>query len=222
VRGSDSAMPPPPGPGITPISAPDLTGPTSILEWPILAAGTGPRRRARPFAHVRFEVDLRHERLDEPEIPVLRQFERLLRERSVVEQGDLLRLSAAALHAFSVRGFKRVDHWEILPGGWLPLPEPTHAALAEPVGHLVRALQSPEWHRLALAREFSVRLSGHPTIRADLVVRRVHRERGHSISVDLRGTIVPRELDRLIRALRERVPVLRSVVATFAYREDRA
>jgi len=212
-------MTPPPPPRTNPISAPELTGPTSILDWPVAAASPGRRRRVRPFGHVRLEIDLRHERLKEPAVPVLRQFERLLRERSVVEQGDLLRLSAGALHAFSVRGFSRVDHWEVDPGGWLPLPEPTHASLAEPVGHLVRALQSAQWRRLAEAREFSVRLSGHPKIRADLVVRRVHRERGHSVSIDLRGWIVKGELEGLVRALRERLPVLRSMVAEFAYRD---
>jgi len=215
-------MSPPPAPGSTPISAPDLTGPTSILDWPLSAAGPRRKRRVRPFGHVHLEIDLRHERLREPLIPVLRQFEQLLRERSVVEPTDLLRLSAAALHAFSVRGFSRVDHWEVVPGGWLPLPEPTHRTLAEPVSHLVRALGSLEWRRLAPAREFSVRLSGHPKVRADLVVRRVHRERGHSITVDLRGWISPRELDGLVRALRERLPILRAAVTDFAYRESAA
>lgn len=211
--------PPSRGSGI-PISAPDLTGPVSILNWPLRSPAPGVHRRAPPFAHVRLEIDLRHERLAEPGIPVLREFERLLRERSVVERVDLLRLSAAALHAFSLRGFSRVDHWEISPGGWLPLPEPTHPTLAEPVSHLVRALESAQWRRLSLAREFSVRLSGHPRIRADLVVRRVHRERGHSLTIDLRGTVGSRELEGLIRALRERLPILRSAVAEFAYRSD--
>lgn len=211
-------MTPPPAPRLPSISAPDLTGPTSILDWPVAAAGVGRKRRARPFAHVRLEVDLRHEQLEEPGIPVLQQFERLLRERSVVEPSDLLRLSAGALHAFSVRGFSRVDHWEVEPGGWLPLPEPTHASLAEPLSHLVRALQSTEWRRVASARGFSVRLSGHPKIRADLVVRRVHRERGHSITMDLTGWISARELRGLVGALRERLPVLRSAVTEFSYR----
>jgi len=188
------------------------------MDWPPTTEA-GPRpRRPGPFGHVRLEIDLRHERLSEPNVPLLRQFERLLRERSVVEPGDLLRLSAGALHAFSVRGFSRVDHWEIQPGGWLPLPEPTHATIAEPVSHLLRALQSAAWKRLSLAREFSVRLSGHPKIRSDLVVRRVHRERGHSISVVLRGTISPQELDWLVRALGAGLPVLRTAVVAFSYR----
>jgi hypothetical protein len=218
VSGSQPLMAPPPVPGLPPMSAPDLTGPTSFLDWPLAAAGTRRRRHnARPFGHVRLVIDLRHEHLQEPAIPVLLQFERLLRERSVVERGDLMRLSAGALHAFTTRGFSRVDHWEMDPGGWLALPEPTHASLAEPVGHLLRALQSSEWERLAEARGFSVRLSGHPKIRADLEVRRVHRERGHSITIDLRGSIAERELTGLIRELRQRLPVLRSAVTEFSY-----
>jgi hypothetical protein len=137
----------------------------------------------------------------------------------VVEQGDLLRLSAGVLHAFSSRKFTHVDHWEIDPGGWLPLPEPTHKSLEEPVGHLVRALQSSEWRPLSLASTFSVRLSGHPTIRSDLTVRRVHRERGHSITIDLRGRVSSREVDGLMRAIRERAPVLRAVVTEVADRK---
>jgi hypothetical protein len=169
------------------------------------------------MSHVVLEVDLRHERYDEPTIPVLRQFERLFRERSVVEQADLLRLAAGALHAFSSQGFNRVDHWEMTPGGWLPLPEPTHRTLAEPVGHLLRALSSDAWQPHARAREFAVRLSGPTKSHADLIVRRVHRERGHSITIELRGTITERDLTALVRAIRERVPVLRSRVAAFQY-----
>jgi len=210
-----------PPPRATPAaSAPDLTGPTSILNWPVASAGTR-RRHPPPFAHVVLEIDLRHEQLERPRIPLLQQLEGLLRERSVVERGDLLRLSAAALHALAGRGFSRVDHWQVEPGGWLPLPEPTHARLAEPVGHLLRALASPAWSRLAEAREFSVRLSGKLKFRADLVVRRVHRERGHSLTIELRGSITPREVEGLVHALRGHLPVLHSRLAAFAY-ESRA
>jgi hypothetical protein len=206
-----------PPPGMLPSSAPDLTGPVSLLDWPTAAAGTRRHRRPRAMSHVQLTVDLRHERYDEPTVPVLRQFEQLFRERTVVEQADLLRLAAAALHAFASQGFNRVDHWEMTPGGWMPLPEPTHRTLAEPVGHLLRALSSEAWQPHANAREFAVRLSGPPKLRADLIVRRVHRERGHSLSVELRGTIVERDVLGLVRALRERVPVLRSRVESFQY-----
>lgn len=172
------------------------------------------------MSHVVLEVDLRHERFDTPTIPVLQQFERWFHERSVVEEADLLRLTAGALHAFSARGYNRVDHWELTPGGWLPLPEATHKTLAEPVGHLLRALSSSAWQPYARAREFAVRLSGPPTSRADLIIRRVHRERGHSISIELRGRVIERDLLGLVRALRERVPVLRSRVAAFQYAID--
>jgi hypothetical protein len=212
-------MPPPLG---SAASAPDLTGPTSILNWPTQVAGSGRQRRVRPFAHVRLEIDLRHERLAAPTVPLLGEFERLFRERPVVEHDDLLRLSGEALHAFAQRGFTRVDHWEIEPGGWLPLPEPTHVSLAEPVGHLARALKSEAWRPFALARVFAVRLSGHPKIRADLEVHRVHRERGHSITIDLRGWISGKDLEGVVRAIRERLPVLRTTVGAFAYRDDSA
>jgi hypothetical protein len=211
---ANARMAPPLGPNS--ISAPDLTGPTSLLNWPT-AAGAGRKRRPVPFEHVRLEIDLRHEQLAPPRIPLLQQLEGLLRERAVVEQGDLMRLSAAALHALAARGFSRVDHWQVEPGGWLPLPEPTHATLAEPVGHLIRALESDAWRRVALAREFSVRLSGPTKFRADLVVRRVHRERGHSMTLELRGRIATRELEALVRALRGRLPVLRTRVEQYAY-----
>jgi hypothetical protein len=204
--------------GPNPISAPDLTGPTSFLNWPVTSAGRrGTKRRVPAFEHVRLEVDLRQEHFEVARVPLLEQLEGLLRERSVVEHGDLLRLSAAALHAFTTRGFTRVDHWQIEPGGWLPLPEPTHVSLAEPVGHLLRALQSDAWKRLALAREFSVRLSGPARYRADLIVRRVHRERGHSLTIELSGSISARELEALVRALRGRLPVLRTRVDEYRY-----
>jgi len=208
-----------PGPGPA-ISAPDLTGPVSILDWPLATAGSRRGHRPRPMSHVVLEVDLRHERFDAPTIPVLQQFERLFHERSVVEEADLLRLTAGALHAFSSCGYNRVDHWEMTPGGWLPLPEPTHRTLAEPVGHLLRALSSDAWKPYARAREFAVRLSGPPKSRADLVVRRVHRERGHSISIELRGLVTEPDLTALVRSLRERVPVLRTRVASFQYAID--
>lgn len=206
----------------TPISAPDLTGPVSFVNWPIVAAGRGRRRAARPFAFVHLDLDLRHEHIAATTIPLLGGLEGLFRERSVVEHDDLLRLSALALHAFAERGFKRVDHWEVEPGGWLPLPEATHASLAEPVGHLLKALNSEAWKPFAEARTFSVRLSGPSRMRADLEVHRVHRERGHSISTDLRGTISPRDLEGVVRALRLRLPVLRVTVGSFEHRDAKA
>jgi hypothetical protein len=148
---------------------------------------------------------------------VFERFEALLKEREVMEVGDLLRLTARALHAFSAIGFSRVDHWEIEPGGWLPLPEPTHARIQEPVGHLLRALADPTWKGYSARRAFSVRLSGRPAYRADLVVRRIHRERRHALSITLRGRLTKADVRSIVAALAERLPVLRGSVVEFAF-----
>lgn len=202
----------------SPLSAPDLTGPTSIVLWPTAATPSRGRRRPRSFAHVHLEVDLEPEVVREPGLPLFRQLEALLREREVVEIGDLLRLTAETLHALASEGFSRVDHWESRPGGWLPLPEPSHREIIEPVSHMLRALKHERWRRLAEARSFAVRLSGPGPNRADVVVRRVHRERLHSISLDLAGKWSPTAVRDLAGALRRRLPVLRSEVTSYSLR----
>jgi hypothetical protein len=205
-------------PPLTPaISAPDLTGPVSILNWPVASAGGHRPRKARPYAHVHLEIDLQPEIVRMPTHAIFDRLEALLKEREVVEIGGLLRLTAGALHAFAGLGFRRVDHWEVDPGGWLPLPEPSHAQLAEPLGHLLQALEDPSWKGLAARRGFSVRLSGPGTYRADLEVRRLHRERRHSISIDLRGRFPKSTVQDVVDALRRRLPVLRAAVSEFAY-----
>ncbi len=211
--GSMATMPAPQGPAI---SAPDLTGPTSFLDWPLLKAGSR-RHAARPFSHVRVEVDLQPEIVREPRLKILERVEALLKEREVVEIGDLLRLTAGVLHAFSARGFTRVDHWEVEPGGWLPLPEPSHARIEEPVGHLLRALENEDWKGLRARRSFSVRLSGRAAFRADVVVRRIHRERRHTLTVNLWGRITRADVRGIMGTLGERVSVLRGTVVEYAY-----
>lgn len=205
-----------PAPRPVPISAPDVTGPVSILNWPIATTASG-RAPRRPFAHVRLEVDLQPEIVRSPPGAVFDRLEALLREREVVEIGDLLRLTGRALHAFAGLGFRRVDHWEVEPGGWLPLPEATHADRFEPLGHLLRALEDPGWSGLAARRAFAVRLSGPADLRADLVVRRLHRERRHSLTVELRGTFPKSTVRDVADALSRRLPVLRTQVAEYAY-----
>ncbi len=205
---------PPTSPGL---SAPDLTGPTSIVDWPLVRTPGHTRRRARPFRHVHLEVDLEPDVLRDVGLPVLRQMEALIRERQVVEIGDLLRLVAGALHALASEGFSRVDHWEVEPGGWLPLPEAIHPGIIEPVGHMLRALRDDRWKHLTGARSFAVRLSGKVPFRADLVVRRVHRERSHSLTLDLWGKVKPGDVKDLVAALRTRLPVLRSQVTEYSY-----
>ncbi len=207
-------MTPPRAPPVG-VSAPDLTGPTSILNWPVSAAGPGHRRRARPYRHVHVEVDLRRERFRKTRFAWLDELETLARQREVEEVSDLLELSAGLLHALVSVGFSRVDHWEVEPGGWLPLPEPGHPGRDEPVGHLLRALSSDDWKRLASARSFSVRLSGAGPNRVDAVVRRVHRERSHALSLDVSGTVTSSALTDLTGAVRRRLPVLRTQVTSY-------
>ena len=199
-----------------PMSAPDLVGPVSFLSWPTAMAGSRAPHRTRPFSHVRLEVDLQPEIVRQPGLRVFDKLESLIHEREVVEIGDLLRLAGRALHAFSAVGYNRVDHWEAEPGGWLPLPEATHAKLAEPLGHLLKALEDPAWKGLAARRAFSVRLSGHGPMRADLVVRRIHRERRHSMTVDLHGRFLKSDVRDVGDALAGRLPVLRIRVAEYA------
>ncbi len=206
--------PAPTGPGL---SAPDLIGPTSIVDWPVVRTPGQHRRKARPFRHVHLEVDLEPDVVRETGLPIFRQMEALIRERQVVEIGDLLRLVGEALHALASQGFSRVDHWEVDPGGWLPLPEPIHPGIIEPVGHMVRALRDDRWKHLAGARSFAVRLSGKRPFRADLVVRRIHRERTHSVTLDFWGTVKPGDVKDVVAALRTRLPVLRSQVTEYSY-----
>ncbi len=199
------------------LSAPDLIGPQSILTEPV-SGPSGPRRsKNRPYRHVHFGVDLDTGVIAPAPVPVLRQFESFLREQEVKEGDNLWSLSAATLHAFSGAGFQTVEAWETDPGGTLPLPGRHRGRRPEPVGHLLRALEDGQWKDRAGARSFTARLSDHGGCVADVTVRRVHRQRRHSIGVDLNGEFMPAKLKRLIGALRERLPVRRTEVTKYAY-----
>jgi hypothetical protein len=158
---------------------------------------------------VRLEIDLVHEAFRRRGLPFVRRLEAVFREQEVVEVEGFLRPAALVLHALASFGFSRVDHWEVRPGGWLPLPEPAHERLTEPVGHLLHALHSDAWKRVANARSFAVRLSGSGETRADVTVRRVHRERAHAITLELFGPVSERELHAIERALREELSIAR-------------
>ncbi len=168
-----------------------------------------PLRPGERAGRVRIELDLPHEVLRPSPLPVLRQIEAFLREQEVEESGSVLARSAELLETLGGAGYRRVDHWESDPGGWLPLPEASHRGTVEPVAHLVRALKSPSWRVLAGARAFSVRLSRDDGRRADAVVLRWHREREHSITVDLWGAPTPRERHAIAERLRDRFSPLR-------------
>ena len=159
---------------------------------------------------MRLDLDPVHEAFRGRGPLFLRRIEGIFREQEVVEVEGLLRPSAQALRALALRGFSRVDHWEVRPGGWLPLPEPAHERLIEPVGHLLHALRSEAWKRkVSDARSFAARLSGPAEMRADVTVRRVHRERGHAITIELFGSVSEPELHGIERALRDEIAVAR-------------
>ncbi|HYA11284.1 MAG TPA: hypothetical protein VEH10_06425 [Thermoplasmata archaeon] len=175
--------------------------------------GVGPRAGGED-TRVRIDLDLPHELLKPSPLPVLRQIAALLREQEVEEQGSVLVRVGELLDELASLGFRRVDHWEVDPGGWLPLPEATHAGLAEPVDHLLRALKSPAWRFLAESRAFSVRLSAEDGRRADAVVLHLHREREHSITVDLWGPPSKTELRETVQRLRRRFSPLKVRLGT--------
>ena len=148
-------------------------------------------------------------------MPFLHRLESVFREREVFEVEGLLRLTAGVLHALAARGFSRVDHWEVRPGGWIALPEPAHERLVEPVGHLLTALESDAWRKVGDARAFALRLSGAGDVRADVTVRRVHRERGHALTVELFGPVSERDLAAIERELRDVLSVARILRSGF-------
>ena len=68
-----------------------------------------------------------------------------------------------------------------------------------------------------MARSFSASLSGPSGNRADVVVRRVHRERRHALSIDLWGLWDRSSVKDLERAVSERLPVTRTAMTKFQY-----
>ena len=199
----------------TAISAPDLIGPVSLLNWP-LASPSGRRpRRVHRFEWVRAEVTLIPGMERESPLPVVRQLQDLLHEAEIIEEGDLLTLTAALLHACAAVGFRRVDHWELRPGGWLPVRARPHGPQIEPVSEFIGALQQDQWKAVAGARELAGRLSGPAGARLSFTLRRVHRERAPTVTLELSGAFTSVGVERLIAAVRRRLPVLRAAVTEY-------
>jgi len=206
-------QPPPPA-----LSAPGLVGPISILNQPISGPRGNRRRRNRPYSHAHIEVDL----VGPTKLPegssLLRRLETLLSAGSEVEAANLLRLTAATLHALASRGFRWIDHWEIQPGGWLPLPSgkgrPTKE---EPVGEFLTSVENGARPTAATARSFSVRLSDRGGNRVDMVVRRIHRRHRHALTLDLWGRWTREMVDGVMGSLASRLPVSKSTLTKFQY-----
>lgn len=140
---------------------------------------------------------------------MIRELEAWLHAQEVEETGPFLLKVAELLDELGGLGYRRVDHWEVEPGGWLPLPEASHAGRYEPVEHLIQALRSPAWLSLSEARGFAVRLTSTDGERADARVLHRHREREHSVTVDLWGAPTAAAVHRLVERLRSRFSPLR-------------
>jgi hypothetical protein len=183
---------------------------------------TGPRsarrRRDRPYSHVHVTMDLAPRAPDPAGVPPLERLAGFLTKKKVVERGTLILMAAAALHALSARHFRRVDHWEVSPGGWLPPPRPgKDPDASEPVGELLTMLESGAWSSVGSARSFSARLSDLSGSRVDVTVRRVHRERRHGLEMDLWGCWTHAAVKDLEGSIAERLPVVRSEITKFQY-----
>jgi hypothetical protein len=178
----------------------------------------GRRARNRSYSHVRLEVELEVGAAIPAGDPLLERLLTFLAERKAVEQGTLIMLTAATLHALSAQRFRRVDHWESSPGGWLPPPGPEKSPDGEePVGHLLATLERGAWTSVRSARSFSARLSDLSGARVDVTVRRLRGARGYSLTLNLWGSWTSATVRDLEGALASRLPVVHSTMTKFRY-----
>jgi hypothetical protein len=201
-----------------PISAPGLEGARLVPTSPVSGPRSSRRSRNRPYSHVHLEIDLGPFPGGKIELPELAPLEQSLSEEKDAPAADLARRIAGALHALAARRFRRIDHWEVSPGGWLPPPgRTTHNDSEEPVGHLLEALGNGSLGSLAAVRSFAARLSDLHGGHVDLVVRRDGRLHRHNMSLDLWGLWTQAEVDRLSGSLASRLPVVHSEMTKYQY-----
>jgi hypothetical protein len=200
------------------LAAPGIGGPNSIEGPGVLGPRSARRSRNRSYSHVHLEVDLAPEAKDPAGVAPLERLAEWLNAKQIVEQGTLIVLAAATLHALSSRRFRRVDRWEVSPGGWLPPRSPgKDSDAAEPVGELLKALENDAGASVGSARSFSARLSDLAGGQVDVTVRREHGGLAHAMTLDLRGNWTKAAVKDLTGALSERLPVLRTTMTKFQY-----
>jgi hypothetical protein len=201
-----------------PLAAPGIGGPNSIEGPGVLGPRSARRSRNRSYSHVHLEVDLDPQPKDPAGVAPLERLAEWLSSRKIVEQGTLIVLAAATLHSLSARGFRRVEQWDVSPGGSLPAPPDGEDPDAEePVGHLLKVLEADTGSSLASADSFSARLSDRAGGHVDVVVRRVHGGGGHALTLDLNGDWKPSAVKDLTGSLSERLPVVRTTMTKFQY-----
>jgi hypothetical protein len=178
---------------------------------PRTSAASPPTATGGKEGPAHLELDLHHERLVNGPLRVVEAMEGLLRERPVEEQIGLLELGSGLLRALTDAGYSRAERWSIDPGGWVALPEDPHRGSEEPIAHLLHALKDERWKRFDVADGFHVTVTAPDGRIATAVIRRYHRERGHTVSIELPGRRASRaEGEELVRAVRAHLPVLRA------------
>jgi hypothetical protein len=200
-------------PGPIPISAPDLIGPVSIVNWP--TSGPSHRRKGPPlpFRHALLEIQLQSPTVQPPKNAVLRGLEKALHAQPVVESGSFGKRIVAALHGLSAKGFRSVVHWETHPSDRIGAP----GAGEEPVSTLLSSLSQEGGKGLAGAAAFRAVLADTQGNRADITLRRIHREQRPGILLELTGAVPPDLLHGLVGALAERLPLKSSHLVRYAY-----
>ncbi len=195
------------------MSAPDLIGPVSIVNWP--TSGPSQRRKGptRPFRHALLEIQLQAPTVQAPKNPLLRGLEKALHAQPVVESGVFGRRVVAALHGLSAKGYRSVVHWETHPAERIGAPESGD----EPVSTLLAALAQDGGKGLAGATTFRAVLADTQGNRADITLRRIHREGRPGILLELTGAIPPEALHGVVGALAERLPLKSSHLVRYAY-----
>ena len=200
-------------PGPAPLSAPDLIGPVSIVNWPISGPSHHRKGPTRPFRHALLEIQLQSPTVQSPKNALLRGLEKALHAQPVVESGSFGRRVVAALHGLSSKGFRSVVHWETHPAERIGAPEEGD----EPVSTLLASLSQEGGKGLAGAATFRAVLADTQGNRADITLRRIHREERPGIILELTGAIPPDTLHGLVGALAERLPLKSSHLVRYAY-----
>lgn len=194
-----------------PLSAPDLVGPWSVVNW---SAGIPSHRHRLVFHHAHLEVDLKGR------IPVDtgvgKRLLRLVGEEWVSESLGLYVLVSSVLSAVSRSGLRFVESWSLVPGGLLPVPEGGIPPGGEAVGHALKELRKVDPEALQQATGFHARLGGAPGFVADITLYRVHRARRHALTLDLWGTIPRANLESMLTDLRASLPVSQAKLTRYS------
>jgi len=199
--------------GPPPLSAPDLIGPVSILNWPISGASQRRKGPPRPFRHALLEIRLRSSSVQVSKNPILRGLEEALHAAPVVESGAFGRRVVAALHGLSARGFRTVARWQIHPRDILPAPDTN----TEPVSQLLDALMQGGGSGWAKAARFEAELLDGSGNRAAITLQRLHRQGTPGVVLELTGSIPPDDLHAIVGALAQRLPLASSHLVRYTY-----